>query len=127
MSPSTPNERALGIPRRNSTIPTAITDFFLSQPQESIVKATTTSRRAMALVIAAKKTRMKNAMANTGPPIIESKTLGSVPKISQGPCPGSRPNTNTAGKIATPARSARAVSIPAMIPQLFSIFSFFER
>ena len=103
----------------NIHIPSTKTDFFLVQPNVSIADAATTSKRAIALVRAAKNTSMKNAIANIGPPIIDSKTFGRVPKISPGPCPGSRPKTNTAGNMATPAPIARAVSIPATIIQLF--------
>ena len=95
-----------------------------SQPSESIAKEAQTSRSAIALVTAAKKTSAKNRIAKKVPPAIFANTIGSVPKISPGPCPGSRPKANTAGKIAIPARTAITVSRPPMIIQLFGIFSF---
>ena len=51
-------------------------------------------------------------------------TLGRVPKIRPGPCPGSRPKENTAGKMAIPAIRAINVSSPATLRQLLGIFSF---
>ena len=88
-----------------------------------------TSSRAMALVIAAKKTRMKKMTANTGPAGVPSfsKTFGSVLKIRLGPCPASSPKENTAGKMAMPASTAREVSIAATLRQLRGIFSFLFR
>ena len=101
--------------------------FFLVHLRLSTAKDTTTSNRAMALVTAANSTSAKNRIAKTDPPLIEANTFGRVPNISPGPCPGSRPKENTAGKMAIPAITAMMVSSPATLAQLLGIFSLSPR
>ena len=98
--------------------------FFLDHFKVSMAKDTGTSRRAMALVTAAKNTRIKNRQAKMPPPAMAANTFGRVPKMSPGPWPGSSPKANTAGKMAIPARTAMMVSSPATDTQLLGIFSF---
>ena len=81
-----------------------------SQPSESIAKEAQTSRSAIALVTAAKKTSAKNRIAKKVPPAIFANTIGNVPKISPGPCPGSRPKANTAGKNTAEKKEVKTVA-----------------
>ena len=90
--------------------------FFRLQWKLSIKNAETTSNKAIAEVAAAKNTKIKKINPNRLPTGIFSKTEGNVSKIKPGPAPGWKPNANTAGRIATPDKTAINVSNPAITP-----------
>ena len=89
-------------------------DFFRPQPSSSWKVETALSVSAIELVSAAKSTRTKNRMPMAVPRPMESKTLGMVMNISDGPAfsaAGSPPEkAKTAGMIIRPAMMAMAVS-----------------
>ena len=67
-------------------------------------------------VQAATNSRPKKAIAYGMPKGMSLKASGSEVKIRPGPPPaGSRPKANSTGKIARPASSAMAVSMPATV------------
>ena len=105
------------MPNRKMAQDRLSTDFLRLQCQFPITKDTDTSRRATALVTAAKNTSKKNKAAKIEPPAMASNTFGRVTKISPGPEAGSRPQENTAGKMAMPASTAIQVSKRAICMQ----------
>ena len=77
---------------------------------------------------AAKNTSSQNSSWKIFPAVpMDVNTVVIDTNSSPGPADGSRPNANTAGKIATPARTATKESPKVMIAALDSRFSFLSR
>ena len=77
---------------------------------------------------AAKNTSNQNSNWKIFPAVpMDVNTVVIDTNSSPGPADGSRPNANTAGKIATPARTAAKESPKVMIAALDSRFSFLSR
>ena len=90
----------------------------------STTVATNASSRDIADVSAANTSNTKNIAANTTPiPPILLNTFGKTLKTNPGPPAGSNPQLNTAGKIATPARTAISVSQTVIHTDVFSKLS----
>ncbi len=94
--------------------------LFSAQCQVPMTKEAHTSRRATALVTAA-KIPVKERVAKIDPPFSASNTFGSVTKIRLGPEAGSNPLAKYSRKMAIPARTAITVSRAAMLMQLLGM------
>ena len=95
----------------------------------SMMPPTCTSRAATADRKAAPNRPVKNNRPKIPPNGICLNVCGKVKKISDGPLSGSRPKANTAGKMASPARSPASVSprpVRTAIPGIFSESSIYE-
>ena len=102
------------MPRRMVNTPIPKVARWRSMPSSSSIVATAVSVRAMALVRAAKRTRRKNSVPPSLARPVDSRTLGIVMNIREGPAlraAGSPPEkANTAGMIIRPASMAMPVS-----------------
>ena len=102
------------MPRASIERPIMLVAFLRPQPSSSWRVDTALSVRAMELVRAAKSTSRKKRIPMAAPRPMESKTLGMVMNIREGPAfraSGSPPEkANTAGMIISPAMMAMAVS-----------------
>ena len=106
----TPKDNAAGIASNDITINNIEQARTLEIFHLSIIDATGTSTMLIPDVIAATKSRMKNAAEIIFPNGIWANIWGMVINTSPAPELGSNPKENIEGKIIIPAKSAKKVS-----------------
>ena len=111
---NSPNDSAEGIPKIKIEIP-IIHDALLRLALFPLAMTETIiSNIEKADVNAANRNIIRKATKNNIPNGNWLKIVGRTLKSSTGPASGERPNENTAGKIAKPAKSTMAIFIPTM-------------
>ena len=88
--------------------------FFRLQPKVSMQLAMMFSKTARTVVKLAKVIKRKKSAPQTRPPVMLTKTRGSVWKIRDGPASGSTPKAKQAGKMMKPLIRATKVSSAQM-------------